>query len=364
LRPSACFPDAIRRSSPHPPISPLHDEVPVFMFHSVDEVTFTTQMEYLHRNGYQSLTLKEFMSFLGGGRLAKEKPVLLTFDDGDRSWYEVARPLLQRYGFTGVGFLVTHYLQEEDPPAQDRHWLSWPEAREMERSGVMDMQSHTHYHDNIFISPSLADFHHPALEINPLGLDHPWIVANGTRSNRLPYGTPIHRFTSRFAGRPRFLDNPDVRLACVDWVEQRGGRDFFLHSGWRKELHQRHRQALAKYGSGAYEPARDRRQAIADDLQLAQRALVEHLQKEVRHLCYPQGLGSSLAVELSQEAGYTSNFWVITPQRNTNRAGDSPLYVPRIKDDYIFRLPGRGRLTLAQVFAQKLRRRASKAYIY
>jgi peptidoglycan/xylan/chitin deacetylase (PgdA/CDA1 family) len=106
----------------HP--SPLRDEVPVFMFHTVDLQTFQQQLEYLHINGYRTLTLKQFMAFLEGKYRPQAPSVLLTFDDGDRSWYQVAYPLLKKYGFHAIGFVVPSYIHEEPESSSQRGWLS------------------------------------------------------------------------------------------------------------------------------------------------------------------------------------------------------------------------------------------------
>ena len=43
----------------------------------------------------------------------------------------------------------------------------------MERSGVFDIQSHSHYHAQVFIPVKRIDFYHPGFDANPLGLDIP-----------------------------------------------------------------------------------------------------------------------------------------------------------------------------------------------
>ena len=85
---------------------PLGQEVPVFMFHSVEHDAFAAQLAYLQRNGYRTLTLDAFMAFLHGTLPLDGPSVLLTFDDGHKSWFEVAYPLLRAHGFCAVGFLV------------------------------------------------------------------------------------------------------------------------------------------------------------------------------------------------------------------------------------------------------------------
>jgi peptidoglycan/xylan/chitin deacetylase (PgdA/CDA1 family) len=42
--------------------------------------------------------------------LLPPKPVILTFDDGSESTYTIAMPIMQRYGFRGVSYVVLNYV--------------------------------------------------------------------------------------------------------------------------------------------------------------------------------------------------------------------------------------------------------------
>jgi peptidoglycan/xylan/chitin deacetylase (PgdA/CDA1 family) len=350
------YPDFVVSPKPRAKV----ENVPVFMFHTVERVTFTAQLAHLRRNNYQTLTLVEFMAHLRGDLRLTQPAVLLTFDDGHRSWYEVAWPLLRDSGFHGVGFLVPTRVRQEQDASE---WLSWAQVRQMEQSGVMTFESHSARHSRIFTAPQLVDFAHPDYQTNPLGLDAPWISDGGKETNTLPLGTPIYRHASRFAGSPRYFDDPTVRSGCAQWVDAQGGERFFQSADWRKQL-AGHFRSVARAGVARFESATQQRQAMLDDLRQARLLMEAQLQRPVRHLCYPWGVGSTLSVALSRQAGYKSNFWVATAGRNGNRAGDSPFHIPRLKDDYLLRLPGEGRQSLAEIFLVKLRRRAAQQNIY
>jgi len=340
---------------------PLRQQVPVFMFHSTEPDVFESQMAFLRENCYQTLTLSAFMSFLRGARNLDNPSVLLTFDDGHKGWYEVAYPTLKRYGFHAVGFLVPTFIREHPEP---QPWLSWPEVLEMERSGVFEFESHTANHDQIFISPQLLDFFNPGYSNNLLGIDTPWVDEGRHYTNQLRWGTPIYVHDSRYAGKPRYLDDMKVREMCVEWVNRQGGEAFFSRPDWRKALRRQFQTATESITVPQYESEEEKRRAIFDGLLHARQLLGQRLGRSVEHLCYPWGVGSRIAVSLSQEAGYVSNFWVAQRGRNINRRGDSPFYIPRLKDDYIFRLPGKGRKPLVNIFTAKMRRRIRKINIY
>ncbi len=342
----------------------LVGEVPVFMFHSVTSTWFEAQLRYLKDNQYETLTLKQFMAFLAGDFSPTNPSVLLTFDDGDKSWYEVAYPLLQKYNYHAVGFLVPSYICEETEP--DSAWLSWEEVREIESSGSMEMESHTFHHARVFTGSQVIDFYHPQFNHNPLDLDIP-LIRNGDQfHNQLAWGTPIYQYDSLYAGHSRYCDNEEIREKCITWVKQQGGVDFFNDGNWRKKIRNFHNSLGARFvtQSPLYETAKERDAAILSDLMTAKQTLEGKLQKQISHLCYPWGAGSEIAVNLSRQAGYVSNFWVTNDIRNSNRQGDSPFYIPRLKDDYLVRLPGKGRVSLAKIFSMKITRRFQKMNIY
>jgi len=218
------YPDFVWKAS----VSELGQQVPVFMFHSVNANVLERQLMFLRDNGYETLDLESFMKFLNGKHSLRKPSVLLTFDDGDRSWYEIAYPLLQKYQFQAVGFLVPAYITGASAAGP---WLSWSEVLEIEQSGVMQFESHTAYHDRVFVSPRLVDFFHPKYAQNPLGLDTPWIEKNGCYSNQLDLGTPLFRSDSRYAGLRRFIDDRELRRACVCWVQSQGGKHFLNEHG-------------------------------------------------------------------------------------------------------------------------------------
>jgi peptidoglycan/xylan/chitin deacetylase (PgdA/CDA1 family) len=76
---------------------------------------FREQMEYLQREGYRTFLLEELHSL----DVWPEKSVVLTFDDGHKSNYTLALPVLQEFGFRAEFFITTawigtpHYLTED-----------------------------------------------------------------------------------------------------------------------------------------------------------------------------------------------------------------------------------------------------------
>jgi hypothetical protein len=115
---------------------------------------------------------------------------------------------------------------------------------------------------------------------------------------------------------------------------------------------------------GSFETADEQREAIHRNLAFSREVIERRIGKKVEHLAYPWGYGGEIAVEESRKAGFKSNWWGVLDRVKINVPGGDVFRITRLKDDYIFRLPGTGRHSLASVFGQKIIRRMVKRDIY
>lgn len=107
---------------------------------------FREQMQFLHSNGYQVIPLYQLDSYLRGEQDMPAKSVVLTADDGYRSFYELAFPVLQEFNYQATLFVYTDFIGA--PMASD-----WQQLREMESSGLVQIQSHSKSHTSLAIPP-------------------------------------------------------------------------------------------------------------------------------------------------------------------------------------------------------------------
>lgn len=130
--------------------------VPVLCYHrfgarsskmSVTAPAFAAQLAYLADNGYRVIRLRDLADFLDGKAALPPKSVALTIDDGYRSAYQVAWPLLKKYGFPATVFLYTDFVGAGDA-------LTWEQMREMVASGLIDIQPHSKTHSNLAMRAS------------------------------------------------------------------------------------------------------------------------------------------------------------------------------------------------------------------
>ena len=67
--------------------------------YSVPVEEFREQLDYLQAEGYQPITLLEYMKAKKGKFTLPEKPIILTFDDGYADNYTTLLPLLEERGW-------------------------------------------------------------------------------------------------------------------------------------------------------------------------------------------------------------------------------------------------------------------------
>lgn len=87
------------------------DMLPPVLFAYLE--SFEKQMGYLHEEGFVTLSLKDVIDFHYNKKPLPEKSVLLTFDDMYKSVLLYAYPILKRYGFHAVGFVVRDWIFDE-----------------------------------------------------------------------------------------------------------------------------------------------------------------------------------------------------------------------------------------------------------
>lgn len=154
--------------------------VPIWLFHQVNEKSNTRPEEldaffnFLSREGYKTHTLKEIDALTKAKQKLPKKSLILTFDDGYYDNYAVVFPLLKKYKLKAVFFvntlfikekairplhvieksdvvnagLISNYFQGKD--ATSEQYFTWDEMREMEASGFVDIQCHSHRHGMVF----------------------------------------------------------------------------------------------------------------------------------------------------------------------------------------------------------------------
>ena len=105
---------------------------------------FTEQMDYLKKNNYTVLSLKEFELFMVNQKKVPAKSILITFDDGYKNVFEFAYPVLKNHGFYATHFIITGLITDRTVK-YDSSYLQYASIEELEEaSDFFDYGNHTH----------------------------------------------------------------------------------------------------------------------------------------------------------------------------------------------------------------------------
>src|SRR5690606_23364054 len=129
----------------------VEDSDPDQTFVSVSTEHLVQQFAWLRENGYRPVTVDQILEARHGGEPLPDKALLLTFDDGYRSFYTRVLPLLQAYQWPAVLAPVGAWVDtpEDEPvdfggkPAERERFLTWKQVSEIARSGLVEIGAHT-----------------------------------------------------------------------------------------------------------------------------------------------------------------------------------------------------------------------------
>ena len=118
-----------------------HDILPSPLFVTLEH--FEEQMSHLHEQGYHTLTLDEVKAYYQGKSIPA-KSVLLTFDDCFQSVKKYAYPILKKYGFHAVAFVVTSWLHDTTKDYNPEKSVCMTKEDLAQISDVFEYANHTH----------------------------------------------------------------------------------------------------------------------------------------------------------------------------------------------------------------------------
>ena len=95
--------------------------VPILLYHHIgipqsespyyiSPTEFERQLFLLQEWGYRTISVELLVRAIKQGAELPPKPIILTFDDGSATAFTTALPMLQKYGFTGIAYIVYNYI--------------------------------------------------------------------------------------------------------------------------------------------------------------------------------------------------------------------------------------------------------------
>ena len=261
------------------------DDASALTFDAITVRNLAMHFDWLRENGYRVVSVDDLQAAQRGERPLPPRAVMLTFDDGNRGHYTRVYPLLQAFNYPAVLSVVGSFL-DVPPGAQVRYgggfvaredFVSWEQLREMKRSGLVEIGSHTY---------GL----HTTTYTNPQGGELPAAIGRGF-IRRQPGPSIGERYRSELP-QPRYGDLRSLlRLRFTEYLQ------FAVQLA----------QAAIDYAydpkTGRYETDAEYRQRIRDDLERNSDLLEAQLGVRPRIITWPFGRWNEVTVEAAREAG-------------------------------------------------------------
>lgn len=140
---------------PTPPPKPVidpHSEVVVILYHrlegkaggylSIEPELFEKQMQEIKDAGLTVISMQDYLAYRRGEKNIPKKSVLISIDDGYVSTYDVAWPILKKYGYPFTVFVYLNYINAGGKS------ITWDQLAEMRDAGV-EIGSHTVSHHDL-----------------------------------------------------------------------------------------------------------------------------------------------------------------------------------------------------------------------
>ena len=109
---------------------------------TVTPAALRDQIRALRKGGWTILPLSTLLSHRNRPAALPPRVAVLTFDDGYRGFVETVLPILREEGVKAT--LAVSDAQIDDPPADVAPLMSWDAVRKADRSGLVEIASHSH----------------------------------------------------------------------------------------------------------------------------------------------------------------------------------------------------------------------------
>jgi peptidoglycan/xylan/chitin deacetylase (PgdA/CDA1 family) len=112
----------------------------------ITPAAFEQQMQELKNKNISVIPMQDFLAWRRGEKAIPPKSAIITFDDGWKSQYEVAWPILKKFNYPLTLFIYTEGIRPGHFSGGES--MSWEMLAEMRDAGV-DIQGHTATHSDL-----------------------------------------------------------------------------------------------------------------------------------------------------------------------------------------------------------------------
>lgn len=176
-----------------------------YSFMKMNIAKFKSQMQYLKEDGYKALLFRETPENFVKERTSKK--IIITFDDGYISCYNIVFPIMKELNLKFNIFLVSGSIGNSE------NYLTWDMVKEMNESGLVDFGAHTFSHIKVN-KINENNFYEEIILSNELIEKH---ILRKVDDFCFPYGYYDKRFTQKLCDKRIYkrLYTSDYKHATV-----------------------------------------------------------------------------------------------------------------------------------------------------
>jgi hypothetical protein len=134
-------------------------KLPIIMYHSIlddpkkadvyvaTRASLKSDLKYLKEHGFETVVIQDLIDYVNGQGTLPQKPVMITFDDGNYNVLYYALPLMKEYNMRAVLSVVGSYTDtysKNPDPNPEYAYLTWDEIRYLHETGVFEIQNHSY----------------------------------------------------------------------------------------------------------------------------------------------------------------------------------------------------------------------------
>ena len=112
----------------------------------ISKADFEAQMQQIKDEGITVIPMRDFLAWKRGDKDIPAKSAVITMDDGWKSQYEAAWPILKKFDYPFTLFVYTDYIK--GGPKSGGESITWDQIAEMRDAGV-DIEGHTVSHKDL-----------------------------------------------------------------------------------------------------------------------------------------------------------------------------------------------------------------------
>lgn len=287
---------------------------------------FDSFCQFLQKKHYKTIFLDKWYYLQNNQHEIENKHIVLTFDDGYLDNWVFVYPILKKYNLKATIFVNPEFVDIRDivRPTLESVWknelkfddldtlgyLSWKEIVSLDKSGIIEIQSHSMSHNFYFKSNKIIDFYAGEEKYRWIN----WFLRPDDKGFNLdddykiviPFGYPIFEY-GRALELKRFIPSNEL-ITSLNQKYQHLRNNNYSVSQIKQFLHEEYKQFQdSNMNIGLFESDKEMEKRYRYEIFESKRILEEKLNKDVNFLCWPGGGYNDLSISLSKEANYKAS---------------------------------------------------------